>query len=281
MDDFLQSIQFFYPQILLGIFLGSTLSMLGSFLVIRNLAFFGLTISQMILFAACISLLSNLPILLISICLSFVLVLPFIFFDDLKKNGTILTVLFVFFSSLSQIILVFGGNLKNTLVQAYFGDILTSQVQLNTTILFSLFLILVLFFCFYYKFTYISIDPIQSKLSSKFFLFFEISFYALLISCISISLNLLGSIYSIALLVVPAFTFLNTARSLPGLLFASVLLSIAATLFGFLFSFVGFQNPFHSEEMIYFPTSSLIIVFLVLMSFSWKSVFFLKKKHWK
>ena len=266
MNEIWNTFEFFLPQIFLGTVLGALIACLGVIIVLRKMAFFGVTLSQVVSSSVAVSLFlglhSDFFILLLS-CL-FLIPLIMLYKTNDSSGDTILGIVFVSFTAFSQLLLNLGGNVKNHLMAAYFGDILTSQVRLNFTLISILAFSILLFVIMYKRILFLSFDEnefIVRKLSPQLT---EISFYFIMTVAISISVNLLGSFYSIAHLLIPVYTGLFFARSMRFLFLFSIVFSVFSTVFGFLVSLKGFS---YNNEIIYLPTSSAIVVFMSLIGF--------------
>lgn len=266
MNEIWNTFQFFLPQVILGTVLGGLISCLGVIIVLRKMAFFGVTLSQVVSSSVAVGLFlgiqGDLFILLLS-CL-FLIPLIMLYKTNDSSGDTILGIVFVSFTAISQLLLNLGGNVKNHLMAAYFGDILTSQVKLNSTLIFLLSLCIILFILLYKRILFLSFDEnefIVRKLSPRLT---EISFYFIMTIAISISVNLLGSFYSIAHLLIPVYTAVFFARSMRFLFIFSIIFSVISTIVGFLISLKQFS---YGTEIIYLPTSSTIVVLMSLMGF--------------
>ncbi|MBP7281515.1 MAG: metal ABC transporter permease [Leptospiraceae bacterium] len=266
MSEILTTFQFFLPQVILGTVLGGLISCLGVIIVLRRMAFFGVTLSQVVSSSVAVSLFLGIQGDIFVLLLSCVFLIPLIMLYKTNDSSgdTILGIVFVSFTAFSQLLLNLGGNVKNHLMAAYFGDILTSQVKLNSTLIILLVVCILLFILFYKRILFLSFDEnefIVRKLSPKLT---EISFYFIMTIAISISVNLLGSFYSIAHLLIPVYTALFFARSMRFLFLFSILFSVISTLVGFAISLKPFS---YGHEIIYLPTSSAIVVLMSLIGF--------------
>ncbi len=258
------TIFFFLPQILLGIFLGSILSILGSILVLRKKSFLGVTISQVISSVVAISLFFNFENPYLVFILVPLVVLPTLFLFQLNEmEDSVLAILFVSFTAFTQILLNFGGNVKNQIMASYYGDILTSQVKLNFVYILILFFSTLGFILIYPKLFFLSFDKEEFIARNNFNKRIEFIYYFIVILIITITINILGSYYSIAHLIIPSFIVLFFARSMKFLFLFSVLFSIISTISGFLISL--FPVNYNGDE-IYFPTSSSIILVMSIFS---------------
>ena len=267
----------FLPQIFIGSILGALLSILGILLVLRNMTFFGVTLSQAVSFSVAFSLFMAWENELAPIIMSMLLIIPMVILrkTSAMKEEVILGILFVFFASLSQVLLALGGNVQNHLLASYFGDILTSQVNLNSIsvwlALFSLFIYISLF----RRFLFLSFDREEYRIQIGNPIFFDIIFYMILSIAVTVAVNLLGSFYSIAHMLIPVFTLLPIVRSTKVLGILCILFSVIGTVGGFLISLTGIN---YNGEEIYFPTSSIIILFMSFISFLFLSIRALLRK---
>ncbi len=258
------TLKFFLPQLILGTLLGSMIAAMGVILVLRKKAFFGITVSQVISSSMAISLFLGIQNELFSLFFSCIIFIPLLFIFNLSEaEDTVLGIIFVSFTAFTQILLNFGGNVKNHIMSAYFGDILTSQVKLNFTILSIFIFCLILFVYFYPRILFLSFDRDEYIVRYGNPFLIEFSFYFCMTLIISISVNILGSFYSVAHLLLPAFVGLFFARSMKFLFLFSIFFSIVFTVAGFILSLQGFQ---YQGNEIYLPTSSAIISLMSISS---------------
>lgn len=273
--DVLQSFEFFLPQMFFGIFLGVLLSLFGSFLVLRNMAFFGVTLSQVVTTGVALSLFLGVEGEWFAILASIFILAPLVGMQqkERKHQDTLLGILFVFFASFSQFLLSLGGNVKNQIMAAFFGDILTNRAEslfFHFAVMVACFMVFVFF---YNKFLFLSFDRDEFAVRRNSILLYEILFYAIAVVLLSIGVHMLGSFYATAHLLIPAYTALVFVRSMGGLLLLGAIFSAFATILGFTLSLIGFE---YNGEVVYFPTSSTIVVVLAMMGFLLR--FFRKKE---
>lgn len=273
MNDLFSNLSLFFPQILLGSLLGVFLSTLGIILVLRKMAFFGITLSQVSTFSFALTLFFGLKGEILPLLFSVFILVPIFYFtrSTKSKSDTILAILFVSFGSLSQILLSFGGNVQNHILAAYFGDILTSEIKLQSFMVLVLIINIIVFIFLYHKIIFFSFDQ-DEYIVRKYPRYIEVFFLGIVTSVLSISVNLLGSFYSGAQLIIPGFAALYLFRSLRWAIFFAAFLSSFSTFIGFFVSFQGIQ---WQGEYIYFPTSSSIVVCLAILS-----LFLISVKKW-
>lgn len=267
MINILKNWDLFLPQMVIGSVIGALLSVIGILLVLRNMTFFGVTLSQAVTFSVAFSLFMAWENELAPIVISMILIFPMLL---LRKNNSfkeevILGILFVFFASLSQVLLSLGGNVQNHLLASYFGDILTSQVKLNSLSVWLALFSFILYIALFRRFLFLSFDREEYRIQIGNPILYDTLFYMILSVAVTVAVNLLGSFYSIAHMLIPVFTLLPFVKSTRSLAILCILFSILGTAGGFLLSLTGIN--YHGEE-IYFPTSSLIILFMCVLSFS-------------
>ncbi len=263
-SELFSSFEFFLPQIVFGVFLGCLLSFLGSFLVLRNLAFLGITLSQVVTSGVAISLFLGIEGVGFPIGISLLVLIPLLAFqkNERKHQDTLLGILFVFSASFSQFLLSLGGNVKNQIMAAFFGDILTNRAESLQEAIWILGLSFLLFFLFFRKFLFLAWDRDEFLVRGNSILRYESLFYGIAVVVLSISVHMLGSFYATAHLLVPSYAALAFVRSIRGLLGLAAVLSGIATLVGFWVSLIGWEV---GTEVVYFPTSSTIVVLLVVL----------------
>jgi ABC-type Mn2+/Zn2+ transport system permease subunit len=263
MENLYSSLELFLPQIMIGVLLGGVLSTLGVIIVLRNLSFFGVTISGVSATSLALCLSIGIQNEIWILLLSSLIIIPISFYSAKKEKSDIfLGIVFVSSGSLSQLLITLGGNVQNHLLQSYFGDILTSQIELDSPGIYLIILCILSFTLFYRKILFYSFDKNEylSKYSSTIV---DLIFFTIITIVISYSVRILGSFYSVAQLLIPAFTSLILFKSLGSVFLFSIFFSIIGTILGFLISLNGFV---YHNELIYFPTSSLVVVFLTMFS---------------
>ncbi len=266
MINILQNWELFLPQLIIGSIIGALLSVIGILLVLRNMTFFGVTLSQGVSFSVAFSLFMSWENEIAPILLSMLLIFPMLLLkkNSMIKEEVILGILFVFFASLSQVLLALGGNVQNHLLASYFGDILTSQVKLNSISVWLAVLSFFVYLSLFRRFLFLSFDKEEYRIQIGNSILYEIIFYSILCIAVTVAVNLLGSFYSIAHMLIPVFTLLPFVRSTKSLALFCILFSLFGSIGGFLLSLTGIN--YHGED-IYFPTSSLIILFMCFLSF--------------
>ncbi|MCB1141827.1 MAG: metal ABC transporter permease [Leptospiraceae bacterium] len=263
MQNLITSIDLFLPQILLGSLLGLVLTSLGVIMVLRNMSFFGITLSQVASTSLAFTLFLGIENEFAIIALSSAIIIPIGYLSGFKdKTDILLGIIFVSFGALSQLLVTLGGNVQNHLLQSYFGDILTSQVSFHSYSVYLVIFSFLMYIILYKKILFYSFDQ-SEYITRKNMKYIDLFFLLIITISLSVSVRLLGSFYSAAQLLIPAFTCITVFRSMRMVFIFAGLLSLLSTILGFLISLVG--TNYRGEE-IYFPTSSTIVVLLSLLS---------------
>ena len=264
--DLISNIKLFYPQILLGSFVGILLSCIGVSIVLRRMAFSGLTLSQAVSLSVAVSMFFNWQGNISIVLFSSILFIPVLVLYRNRDTGkdTLLGILFVCFAALSQILMSFGGNVQNHLLSAYFGDILTSSAVFNPSSIVILVLALLLFVIMYKRVLFLSFDEDEFRVKGFSPILTELIFYFSAIIILSVSVNLLGSFYTVAHLLIPVYTALFFARSMRFIFIFGVIFSFISTFSGFSISLIPLK---YQGNEIFLPTSSIIIGFMTLLAF--------------
>lgn len=236
--DLTSTWELFLPQLILGSLSGALLSLLGILIVLRRMTFFGLTLSQGVSFAVAVCLFLQWKGEVWTILFSLALTIPLVLIKNRIKNSeeVVLGIFFLFFSAISQFLLALGGNVQNHLMSSYFGDILTSQVKLNSFGVYASLGSLVLYGFFFSRFLFISFDPDQYRIQKGNPLFYDLLYYAILAISITVAVNLFGSFFSMSHMIIPIFSLLPWITSFRWLAVGCIFFSIFGTLLGFYFS---------------------------------------------
>ncbi len=257
---------FYKEQIIMGSLYGAAVSILGVYVLLNRIVFFGLTLSQAAAFAMSVGVLVGKGSPLIALGVTALVMIPFYFRKESIMGAgkdAMLGTGFVFFASLSSLVLAAGGNMKTHVMAAYFGDILMIGGD-DTTFMFSVLIIaMVAFGIFNRLFTAVLFDPIHATLAGLPVFIVQFLFFILLTSMVGLSVLKMGSFYTVAQLIIPGLITLKFSRSMRTAIVAAALLSSFATIAGFMISF--YELPMGSETM-HLPTSSTIIIVLCMLT---------------
>lgn len=252
---------FYKFQILTGSLAGALAALIGVIVLLKRMTFFGITLAQAAAFSASIMLLLNANHLLYHLPLTILLILPFYYLIRLRdaNREALLAVGFVLFTALSQVMLSFGGAVKNHLMTAYFGDILTISQERGMQIIPTILILALIIVLFYRLFISVSFDPDHATLRGVPVNPVEFLFFLLLSLVVGIGITLMGSFYTAAQLIIPGLVGLAFSRSVVMASTLAVAFSVLTALLGFLLSLV--EIPF-GASVIHLPTSSTIIVLM-------------------
>lgn len=254
---------FYKSQLLLGAALGGLCAALGVFVLLQRMILFGLTLSQAATFAAAVGLMNGWHNEASVIFLNLLLMLPFFLIHRRRPPAmdSILLAGLLFFAAAAQIMLAFGGNVQNHLLSAYFGNILTVESdEWHHLLPWGIGAVLV-FFLFFRNFTAVFFDRDQAQLSQYPVRTTEAVFFLLLSPVMGLSINLMGSFYGVAHLILPAIFGVTVMRSVAGAVAAAAAYSIVCTAAGFSISLIPVPV---GDTTINLPTSSTIILTLCL-----------------
>lgn len=308
LQEALDTLDFFLPQLVIGSLLGAIISIIGVIIVLRRMAFFGVTLSQVASFATALALFFNIKtfgdpsmhknnvphseflhfiadvqgdlLLIILVCAIVMIPLLILQKNHLAEQDTIMGIIFVSFTAFSQILLTLGGNVKNHFMAAYFGDILTSQISFLSIPVILIGISILLFILFYRRILFLSFDEDEFRTRKLSYFGIEILFYFILIVLISISVNMLGAFFSIAHLLIPVYIALFFARSMWFLFVFSFLFSLFSTIIGFGLSVIPYK---YAGNEINLPTSSIIVVCMTVFAVSivlFRKSFRYVRKNW-
>ncbi|MDX1961279.1 MAG: metal ABC transporter permease [Leptospiraceae bacterium] len=264
MKHLFSSIELFQEQIFIGSLLGLFLSTIGIFLLLKNMAFMGITISQVLTAILAIFLFFQIEGDYFSLVGSIGFIFPMLYYITKvdEKKDTILGILFVSSTSISQLLLATGGNVQNHILHNFFGDILTSSIgffSFGGVLVVCSYLVFILLYRRIQMFFFDSEEYIASGRTRSIELIFLV-----IVSCIlTVSVKLFGSFYSSAQLIIPGFISLMFFSSMRSVFLFAGLISITATILGFGISLIEFKFG----NGTFFPTSSVIVTILAIFSF--------------
>lgn len=254
---------FFQRSLIVGIILGTLMPLLGVFVVLRKMSFFADAIGHAALTGIALGLLLGISpfwtafayVLLIAFLLSYTRSISKLAID---------TLLGVFFSAsvaLGVILVSLVSGYQTDLLSFLFGNILTvSQGDIVTSVILALLIISTLI-VIGKKLTFIALDSSLAKAEGIATERYEILFMLLLAGVIALAVKFVGVILVTALLITPAASAQNMARSMSGMFGWSVLLSVLAVIVGMVSSAV-FELP--SGPTIILVSTLFFIISLLL-----------------
>lgn len=227
---------FFLRPLFIGLILGILMAVLGVLIVLRRMSFFSDAIGHAALTGIALGLLLNINpfftaliyVLLIATAISVI---------KLKSNLHLDTLLGVFFSAsvaLGVILIQLTPGYQANLISFLFGNILTvSQIDVILTLFVSAIALITILLCGK-KFIAITFDSALAKAEGIPVATYDLIFFLLLAGVIALSIKLVGVILVTAMLIIPAASAQNIARSLTTMFVISIisgLLSVAIGMF--------------------------------------------------
>ncbi len=243
---------FMQRAIIGGLILGAILAIMGIFVILRRMAFFGDGIAHASLAGIAIGILVSQNPLIIAIIFSIILA-AIIFYLERKTTLTsdvIIGILFTASMALGVVLISFKTGYQPELISFLFGNILA--IKTSELIIMSIFAILVATFLFYFyrQIIFITFDREGAKVSGINTEVLDFIFYIMLAVAIVLGVKILGIILVSALLIIPASIGKLASRSFKQLTIMSVVFSEIIVLGGIIISY--FLN---------LPTGAIIILF--------------------
>ena len=272
----LETLSFFKIQLVFGLVLGCACALIGVFVLLQRLTVFGVTLSQAATSATAVSLFLGLQSAhggagmgglandLLILFLTTLFMLPF-FFVKLRNPPNLSAILvggLVFFAALSQLLIALGGRVQNHLLRAFFGNILTVSSDEWRHLWIPGVVFLVFFLYYYRSILSVSFDRDHARLTGIKVFWIDLLFFMMLCVVCSLSINLMGSFYSLAHLILPGLVALAISRSVVTTIGVAVLYSATSTLLGFLLSLYKIPVGLGGLNL---PTSSTIIMVMCVM----------------
>ena len=239
-DLIIFSQSFFLRPLFLGLILSILMSILGVLVVLRRMSFFSDAIGHAALTGIALGLLLNFNPFF-SALIYVLLVATAISIIKLKSSLHLDTLLGVFFSAsvaLGVILIQLTPGYQANLISFLFGNILTvSQFDVLLTIFVSA-IALAAILLFGKKFIAITFDSSLAKAEGIPTATYDLIFFLLLAGTIALSIKLVGVILVTAMLIIPAATAQNIARSLTAMFIVSIISGLLSVTIGMFLSAV-------------------------------------------
>jgi len=230
MADFL--INPFLALILIAVICG----MLGSFVLWKNLSYFGDAISHSMLLAIAIALVVKMNLWLAMLVIAGCMIIVIRYFIDNRylKNDTILAITTYCFVALALLVADLNGVIKfNNYI---FGEFLTA----NKSDVIALLLILVLTTLYlaiaFRKILLIRINEDLARIKNIKIDFWQISFLFLLSILIALAMQIVGVLLLTAMMIIPSAVARITASSPLQMIIISVVIGVVSAIAGFYFA---------------------------------------------
>ena len=235
------ALEFFQRSLLVGSLLAVVLAFLGVFVVLRRLSFFSDAIGHSALTGIAIGLILSINPFLSAVAFA-LLVAVLIVIVRSKSRLAIDTLLGIFFPtavSFGVILVYLTPGYQTDLISFLFGDIITvstSDIVMSSVLLAT---VVVLLFFAGKALISITLNSDLAKAEGIPVTRYELMFLLVLAGAIALSIKLVGIVLVTAMLVIPAATAQNMARSLATLFSISVLVALITVISGMITSAVA------------------------------------------
>lgn len=256
--------QFIQRALIAGVVLGILYAVLGVYVILRKMAFWGDGIAHASLAGIAFALYAGMYPLVWAIVVAVIFAVG-VFYLERKttlSNDTLIGVLFTSFMALGIVVMSFIKGYQPELVSFLFGNILT--VTWNDVIVMSIVSALILFFVVYHskKFALLTFDKESAYLAGIPVERYDLAFYVILAIAVVLGVKILGIILVSALLVMPASIAQLVSGSFKDLKQMSLFVALGIVLGGLIVS-LSFDIPTG-------PTIILVgaVVFMAVTIFS-------------
>jgi zinc transport system permease protein len=243
--------QFVEKAIIAGLFLGIVCAVLGVFLVLRKMSLIGDGLAHISFGAIALGILFGVYPLIIAI--PFVIIASLIIYFLTRKHiiegDAIIGILASLGLATGVILSSIATGFNIDIFSYLFGNILSiTQSELIFVIIGSI-LVLSIIILFYQEFMAISFNPEQAKISGLSVSTLDILFSIITAITVIMSIKLAGALLVSALLILPASSSLQIAKSFQNTIILSVIIALISIILGIIISFI-----------INIPTGATIVV---------------------
>ena len=264
-DWFLEPLNYSFIRraLLAAIIVGIVCSVLGTYIVLRGMAFFGDALAHTILPGVVVAFLLGWPLAIGALIMG---VLTALGIGALTSRGTIkedtaIGVTFAGFFALGVAMLSATGNYAVDLAHFLFGNLLgVSTIDLWVTFLLGGFVLLVIFL-FYKEFLVISFDPVLATTLRLPTTFLRYLLLVLIAVTIVVALQVVGIALMLAMLVTPAAAASLLTHRLPTMMAVAALIGGASGVIGIYTSF--YLDIASGPAVVLVATTLFLVVFLL------------------
>jgi len=239
-----------------GIIVGILSAIIGVFVVLRRMAFFAHAVAHASLTGVAIGFIANTDPFTSAIAFGALTGVTIAYLMEKSKLfvDTIIGVLLPFTMALGLIIIGFIKTYKPDLMSYLFGDILAVSMNDIYAIIAVAVVAIVIISCFFDEITLVSLDEEWARVRGLNVRLFNYIFYLLLSLIVVIGTKVAGIILVSALIVIPAASAQNIARSFKETM-------ILSTIFGFVSVIIGT----FASYLLNLPTGPAIVAILSLI----------------
>ena len=246
-----------------ALIVGVVCPVLGSYVVLRGMAFFGDALAHIILPGVVIAFLLGWPYAVGALIFGVLaaLLIGFISRRTDIKNDTAIGVVFAGAFALGVALISLQRSYAVDLAHILFGDLLgVSNADLMLMGILGL-LVLLTVFTFYKEFLVLSFDPILAKTLRLPVIFLQNLLLVLLAIVIVISLQAVGIALVLAMLVTPASSAYLLTRRLPSMMLLGALIGAVSSVLGLYLSF--YINIASGASIVLVATAIFAIIFVI------------------
>lgn len=233
--------QFVERAIIAGIFLGIVCAVLGVFLVLRKMSLIGDGLAHISFGAIALGIVFGIYPLFIAVPLVIIasLIIYSLTRNNIIEGDAIIGILASLGLSVGVILSSISTGFNIDIFSYLFGNILAiNQQELIFAIIGSV-IILSIIILFYQEFIAISFNPEEAKISGLPVLFLDIIFSIITALAVIMSIKLAGALLVSALLILPASSSLQIAKSFQSTLIIAIIIALISIFIGIILSFLG------------------------------------------
>ncbi len=230
---------FLIRAIIAGSITGLILSILGIFVVLRKMAFFGDAVGHFAFTGIALGFLLSIDPILSAVIFSIILAIGIGYIENKKKLASD-TIIGVFFSGSAALGILIIGLLKGyrvDLFQYLFGDILSiSQIDILISVILGIVVILLTILS-WKKFMQITFNRDLAKIHAVPVAAFDYLLFILLAVATALSIKIIGIILVTALLVIPAAAAQNLSYNFKEMVIFSIIFGVLSITIGIFLSY--------------------------------------------
>ncbi len=256
------SFEFVVRALIAAVVVGIVCSVLGTYIVLRGMAFFGDAMAHTILPGVVVAFLLGWPLAIGALIMGILTALGIgaLTSRDLIKEDTAIGVIFAGFFALGVAMLSATDNYTIDLAHFLFGNLLgVKTTDVWVTIILGI-IVLTTIFLLYKEFLVVSFDPILAKTLRLPDTFLRYLLLILIAITIVVALQVVGIALMLAMLVTPAAAASLLTRRLPAMMAVSALIGATSGIVGVYASY--YVNIASGPAVVMAATAIFVIVFL-------------------
>lgn len=266
MSSFLEAFSFpFMRNALWGaLLIGSVSALVGVYVVLRRMAFLGISLAQFSSLGVALALFFNLNPSLLSILLVFLAILLLTLFtrgkEKIPREG-LTGATYAFALAFSLLLLSKSAKGEAGVLESLFGNLLALHSSDIITLLIAFIPVALVYLLFNKELTFISFDEETARAMGLKTSIWNLLFYLTVGLVLALSTRLAGVFFSFSMLVVPPFSALLVARRFNALFPLSLTVAVLSSLLGLYLSYTWDLPP--SGTIVALCFAFLLILLLV------------------